>query len=81
MIHEIILSIQHYETKEYKTVYTRSRVRDTLQRVSLRTPSCSSEEEFELLPIPWNTDGLTIQVTEMKGVRPCYFSDQVRTQP
>ena len=68
--------------KQYKTENTRSRVRDTLQRVSLWTPSCSSsEKEFELLPIPWNIDGLTIQMAEMKRIRPCYFSDQIWTQP
>ena len=37
----------------------------------------SSVKELELLPIPRNVDGLTIQMAKMKKIRPCYFFDQV----
>jgi hypothetical protein len=62
--------------KQYKIESIKKRVRDMLQRVSLWTPSfSSSEKEFELFSIPWNIDGLTVQMAEMKRIRPCYFSD------
>jgi hypothetical protein len=55
------------------------------ERLEIRYRGCpfrhhvapSSVKEFELLPIPRNVDGLTIQMAEMKRIRPCYFSDQV----